>query len=93
VYVKDVDMTTTISRASGLRIACAGHSVQMAGSGDRTSAQPEVGCLSHRRGARVAAEPVPYVGDKAVLDELLGDLAVTPCAPRGGDACEVILSD
>src|SRR6516165_8554837 len=76
-----MDMATTISRATVPRIAPSGHSVQMAGSGDRNSEQAEAGCLGHRRGARTAAELVPYVRHVAMHGvradhELRRDLAV-----------------
>src|SRR6516165_9947069 len=61
-----MDMATTISRATVPRIAPSGHSVQMAGSGDRPSEQAQAGCLGHRRGSRTAAELVPYVRHVAV---------------------------
>jgi len=38
----------------------------MAGTGDRSSEQPEASCLGHRRGARAAAELVPHVRHVAV---------------------------
>jgi hypothetical protein len=68
------------------RIACAGHSVQMAGAGDRRSQQPDARCLGGRCGARPVAELGPYVRHVAVhgvrADHDLPDYlaVVQPCA-------------
>jgi hypothetical protein len=46
-------MATTVSEPPAFRIACAGHSVQMAPSGDRISEWGEVGCSA----TATASEP------------------------------------
>lgn len=81
VDVCEVVMARTISRDPISRIACAGHFVPMAGSGERPSEQTETSCFGHRCGARAAAELVPYVRHVAVHgvradDQLCRDLAV-----------------